>query len=166
MVIYQTWKAAFLLELLKKIVKGLEELSEKMNEQNETIFFHPDLFVVPENSEAPYLIGYHCEGCGKVWFPKVEICPNCWSEKIGQNPLSKVGKLYSYSIIHVGQKGIKAPYVIGYVDMPENVRIFAQLEIDPAQLKIGMDLQVTSGIIRVDENGKPVLSYKFKPIEG
>lgn len=139
-------------------------MPEKPANVQEQIFFHPDLFAAPENGEKPCLWGYRCRGCGKTWFPKVVPCPDCWSEDVVQIALSKVGKLYSYSTIHVGQKGIKTPYVIGYVDLPENVRIFAQLDIDPAGLKIGMDVEVTSGVIRVDANGTKTMSYKFKAV--
>lgn len=140
-------------------------MTEKVNMQPEDkIFYHPDLFVIPENNEPPYLLGHKCEKCGKVWFPKLDMCPTCWSDRLAKISLSRVGKLYSYSIIHVGQKGIKTPYVIGYVDMPENVRIFAQIDIKPEDLQVGMDVEVVSGIIRLDQDGKPVVSYKFKAL--
>ena len=139
-------------------------MNEKVENELEPLFYHPDLFVIPESGESPYLLGYRCQSCGKTWFPKVAPCPECSSEDIVQTALSKVGKLYSYSTIHVGQKGIKTPYVIGYVDLPENVRIFAQLEIEPAELKIGMDVEVTSGVTRVDANGLKTISYKFKAV--
>ncbi|WP_206811708.1 Zn-ribbon domain-containing OB-fold protein [Paradesulfitobacterium ferrireducens] len=128
-------------------------------------FFHPDLFVVPADGEAPYLLGYKCEDCGKVWFPKLEICPECWTD-LKQIRLSRTGKLYSYSIIHVGQRGIKAPYAVGYVDFPENVRIYAQLAIPHDQIKLGMDVEVVQGVVRMDKNGDPaMISYMFKAVE-
>lgn len=137
-----------------------------MSEQDtsETTFFHPDLFVVPTDGEKPYLLGYKCESCGKVWFPRLDTCPNCWSNT-KQIKLSKTGKLYSYSVIHVGPKEIKAPYVIGYVDLPENLRVFAQIKIDQDKVKCGMDVEVTDGPIRLEENGTRVISYMFKPVD-
>ena len=132
---------------------------------NEPVFFHPDLFVVPTDGKAPYLLGSKCDECGKVWFPKLELCPDCWS-KLKQIPLSRTGKLYSYSIIHVGQRGIKSPYAIGYVDFPEDVRIYAQLAIPHDKIKSGMGVEVTQGVVRLDKNGNPImLSYMFKAVE-
>ncbi|KUO72232.1 MAG: hypothetical protein APF81_00445 [Desulfosporosinus sp. BRH_c37] len=132
---------------------------------NEPVFFHPDLFVVPTDGQAPYLLGYKCEDCGKTWFPKLEICPSCWT-KLNQIKLSRTGKLYSYSFIHVGQRGIKSPYAIGYVDFPEEVRIYGQLAIPPESLKLGMDVEVVEGVVRIDKNGVPVMkSYMFKAVE-
>ncbi len=139
-------------------------MSVKPATNQEYEFYHPDLFVMPENGAKPYLLGYLCQKCGKTWFPKAVPCPECWSEDIIQIPLSRVGKLYSYSTVHVGQKGIQTPYVIGYVDLPENVRVFAQLDMEPAELKIGMDVEVTAGVTRVDPNGVKTVSYKFKAV--
>ncbi|MDA8233349.1 MAG: OB-fold domain-containing protein [Clostridia bacterium] len=140
-------------------------MSEKNAAVGEEVdFFHPDLFVVPENGEAPYLMGYKCENCGKVWFPKLELCPGCWSD-LNQIKLSRQGTLYSYSVIHIGQPGIKTPYVVGYIDFPENVRIYGQLEIEPDKVKTGIPVEVISGVVRTDKVGNPkMISYKFKAI--
>jgi len=95
----------------------------------------------------------------------LEICPSCWT-KLNQIKLSRTGKLYSYSFIHVGQRGIKSPYAIGYVDFPEEVRIYGQLAIPPESLKLGMDVEVVEGVVRIDKNGVPVMkSYMFKAVE-
>ena len=137
---------------------------QPITETNEPVFFHPDLFVVPTDGKAPYLLGYTCEACKKTWFPKLDICPDCWAD-LKQISLSK-GKLYSYSIIHVGQRGIKSPYAVGYVDFPENVRIYAQLAIPHEKIKLGMDVEVVEGVVRIDKSGNPtVMSYMFKAVE-
>lgn len=138
---------------------------QPISEVNEPTFFHPDLFVVPSDGKPPYLLGYKCEECGKVWFPKIDICPECWTN-LNQIALSRIGKLYSYSIIHVGQRGIKSPYAVGYVDFPENVRIYAQLAIPHEKIKLGMDVGVVDGVVRFDKNGNPtMISYMFKAVE-
>lgn len=132
----------------------------------EQIIFHPDLLVIPEDSSPPYLTAYKCEQCGKVWFPGLPVCPNCWCEKLVKIPVSRRGKLYSYTIIRVGQASLKPPYIVGFVDFPEQVRVCAQIEGDPERLKPDMEMEVTTGVIRTDEaSGKPVVSYKFKPVE-
>jgi len=141
-------------------------MSEQViTDAKEPDFFHPDLFVVPTDGGAPYLLGYQCGDCGKVWFPKLDICPECWTG-LKQIALSRTGKLYSYSIIHVGQRGIKSPYAVGYVDLMDNVRIYAQLAIPLEQIKLGMDVEVIEGVVRLDKNGDPAMvSYMFKAVE-
>ena len=135
------------------------------NTNDGPVFFHPDLFVVPTDGQAPYLLGYKCDDCGKIWFPKMEICPSCWTN-LKQIPLSRTGVLYSYSIIHTGQRGIKAPYAVGYVDFPGDVRIYSQLAIPHEKIKLGMAVEVTEGVVRIDKSGNPVMrAYMFKAAE-
>lgn len=134
----------------------------------EKTIYHPDFFVIPESGEKPYLIAFQCEGCGKTWFPMLPICPNCWSEKFIKKELRK-GKLYTYTIMYTPQKGIKPPLAFGFVDFPEEgVRVGAQIEVDAEKakelIKIGMEMEVKAGVIRKDDSGKDIISYKFAPV--
>lgn len=140
--------------------------TQTTTDTTETVFFNPDIFVMPADGEKPYLLGYKCENenCGKHWFPRLDMCPDCWSNT-KQVKLSRTGKLYSYSIIHVGSPGVPTPYVIGYIDMPEDLRVYSIIDIDPKKVKVGMELEVNQGIIKELDDGKLMSSYKFKPVE-
>jgi uncharacterized OB-fold protein len=131
----------------------------------EQVIYHPDFLVIPEGGEKPYLVAYRCEKCGMLYFPKVNICLNCFSEDFAKQPLSGKGKVYSYTIQYTPQPGLKAPLTVGYIDLPEDLRVLAQIIAEPEQMKIGMDVEVTVGEIRKDADGKPMISYKFKPVE-
>ncbi|NIN65009.1 MAG: benzoylsuccinyl-CoA thiolase, partial [Anaerolineae bacterium] len=41
--------------------------------------------------------------------------------------LSRTGKLYTFTIVRQAPAGFRAPYATALVDLPEGVRIFAQL---------------------------------------
>ncbi len=129
-------------------------------------FFHPDLLEVSDDEGAPYLKGYRCKACGQLDFPKLNPCPNCWGEEFEVVPLSRRGKLYSYSDIYVGQAGMKPPYSFGYIDLPENLRIFAQLEGQPNTFKCDEEVELTVGPIRDNLDGVPLVSYKFRKVQG
>ena len=50
--------------------------------------------------KEPHLIGSRCEACGTYYFPKLTtFCrnPDCNSEKFVEVPLSRTGKLWSYT---------------------------------------------------------------------
>jgi len=140
---------------------------KEKNQQEETIFFHPDLVEVPKDGSPPYLKGYKCKKCGNLDFPKPVICYKCWGEEFEIVPLSRRGKLYSYSDLYIGPAGYgqDLPYVIGYIDLPEGVRIFAQLEGEPGTFKCDEEVELTLGKIRKDDEGRTVISYKFKKVE-
>jgi uncharacterized OB-fold protein len=65
----------------------------------------------------------------------------------------------------VGPKGFKTPYMIGYIDLPEGVRVCAQIEDwQENSVDCGTEVELCYGVIREDLDGTPVYSYKFKPL--
>ena len=117
-----------------------------------------------------HLIGTHCKGCGKNYFPPRDLCPECYANgkdsEVESAPLSGSGKLYSFSIVRIAPKRFPTPYGLGYVDFPEGVRVLGQITTaEPSELKIGMEMKAELGKIAVDEQGNEVYSYKFRPVK-
>lgn len=143
-----------------------EKKKAKVKKKEEDItFYHPEIFEVPDG-EPPHLKGYKCKGCGKIWFPKFDPCPDCLAEEFDVVKLSRTGVLYSSTTMSIVSADMLkyAPLGIAYVDLPEGIRVFAQLEGDPESFEIGETLEVTSGPVRDNKDGKPIISYKFKHI--
>ena len=134
----------------------------------EMSFFHPDLLEMPERG-LPYLKGYRCRRCGKIWFPKFTHCPSpdCWSEEMELVPLSRRGRIYSATDVFIGQPSMRQymPMSVGYVDLPEGVRIFAQFDGELGSFNCDDEVELTIGPVRNDAKGEPIYSYKFKKIE-
>ena len=137
---------------------------KKKEKKPDITFFHPDLLEVPEVGSPPLLNGYRCRKCNQLDFPRVSPCPNCWGEEFEMVPLSRRGKLYAYTDIFIGQQGMKTPYIFGYIDLPENLRIFAQLEGEVGTYQCDEEVELTVGPIRLNRDGLPITSYKFKKI--
>ncbi len=110
---------------------------------------------------ALQLIGSRCAKCGNAAFPPHRRCPACGAED-GQAELalSPVGTLYTFSEIHVAPEGFSIPYAVGYVDLPEGVRVFGQIDARAENLKIGQSLVVKLGEVRTRE-GRSVIGCKF-----
>jgi len=140
---------------------------KKEKKDEEMTFFHPDLFEVPKG-EPPYLKGYQCKDCGKIWFPKFVPCPNpdCWSEEMEVIRLSRRGKVYSCTDVYIGQPTMREymPRVMAYVDLPEGVRVFSQLEGEIGSFRCGEEVELVAGPVRNNRDGKPIISYKFKKV--
>jgi uncharacterized protein len=116
-----------------------------------------------------HLLGNHCRNCRQSYFPPRDVCPKCFAEgkesQMENVKLSSRGKLYSYSIVQVAPKRFLPPYALGYVDLPEGVRVLGQMTTtDPAQLKVDTHVQAELGRVAVDEQGNEVMSYKFRPL--
>lgn len=144
--------------------KDAKKPEKKAEKKPDITFFHPDLLKVPENGEPAYLQGYRCKGCGSLDFPKPTICLNCWCEEFEIVPLSRQGVLYSVSDIYIGQAGMKTPYIFGYVDLPEDLRILAQLVGEPGTYKCDDRVELTVGAIRLNRDGLPITSYMFQKL--
>lgn len=116
---------------------------------------------------APTLVGSRCGDCGTRVFPPVSVCPECLSEDIDSLPLSSRGTLYSWSVVHVAPKGWTVPYVAGYVDLPEGVRVFAHIVgADPEALAMDMKVMLCTAALGTDEQGQAMASYAFAPTGG
>ncbi len=130
-------------------------------------FFHPDLLEMPQD-RPPYLKGYKCKKCGRIWFPKFLPCPNpdCWSEEMEVIPLSRKGEIYSATDVYVGQPSMKEymPLTVAYIDLPEGIRIFAQLEGEIGSFQCGDQVELITGPVRNDSGGQPIISYKFRKV--
>lgn len=128
------------------------------------------LFILPGGSlEEGYLLGTKCIHCGTVTFPRWVVCPNCLrDDTMKEIPLSKGGKLYSFSVNQMAPEGFEAPYITGRVELPEKIRIFAVITgCEPVEeaLQIGMDMELVFEPLRKDEEGANLVGYKFKPLK-
>jgi uncharacterized OB-fold protein len=88
------------------------------------------------------LLGAKCTECGTSIYPVLTVCPQCGGRDFVASPLPAVGHLYSYSVVQVGPKGVDVPYVIGYVDLSDGLRVFGRIEIAPGAAQIGRQLEL------------------------
>jgi len=111
-----------------------------------------------------HLIGTLCRDCDTRLFPPVEICPECLSEELAPVALSQHGTLYSWSVVHVAPKGWRLPYIAGYVDLPDGVRVFAHIVGAASDaLAFDMAVELCRAELGTGEDGRPVESYAFTP---
>ncbi len=126
------------------------------------------LFHLPtKEGELPYLIGSKCSQCGLVVFPRRTICPVCEIDKpMVEAPLSRTGKLVTYTCARVPSEGMTAPYLMGTIDLPEGPRLISLIagEQDIDALKIGMDVELVIEKI-AEEEGHDLIGYKFRPVK-
>jgi uncharacterized OB-fold protein len=81
--------------------------------------------------------------------------------------LSREGTLYAFSLVHAAPKGWRLPFVAAYVDLPEDVRVFAHIvDCDPADLTVDMTVAVCDATLGEDEGGAPMEGFAFRPVDG
>ncbi|MBW2274508.1 MAG: OB-fold domain-containing protein [Deltaproteobacteria bacterium] len=120
----------------------------------------------------PQLIGSRCRDCDEVSFPKQDGCPNCTSEATEEILLSRRGSLWTWTIQRfpppappfIGERESFEPFGVGYIELPEGIRIESRLTVnDPAQLEIGMEMELCIEKFRDREDGTQLMTFAFAP---
>jgi len=115
-----------------------------------------------DNGDA--LLGRKCRACNRILPPLTEMCYQCFSSDLESIPLSKKGKLFSYTIVHVPVKNFQPPYAIGWIELPEGITITSPIKgWQEKPLEIGMDMEFIVEKLW-EENGNEVIGYKFQPV--
>jgi len=116
------------------------------------------------------LMGSKCRDCGEVFFGKVIACQQCQGGNMESITLDRKGVLYSYTVVrnrppgdYKGPDNPFQPFPVGLVELPEGVRILSVLDCDIDEPEIGMQLELSIQRLYEDEEGRTVLTYKFKP---
>jgi len=128
-----------------------------------TIPFREGLFEDISGTWA--LVGGRCKQCEKIIFPPRAVCLNCLSEDMEKLTLSRNGTLYSFTTVHMPSEHFEPPYVIGWIELPEGIRVFSPIRYGQEQsLKIGMAMELSVEKLW-DEEEKIVTGYVFRPSE-
>lgn len=110
------------------------------------------------------LLGSRCKMCGAIFFPKSDLCFECFGEENEEMELSRRGSLYSYTISRMASKNFKPPYAIGLIEMPEGIRVLSPLDWKEGDdLKSGMEMEVFIDSLWMEDD-KEIIGYKFRPV--
>ena len=92
------------------------------------------------------LILQHCNGCGKAIFYPRQSCPHCFSDKLGWQPASGRGTVYSYTVVESNAPSAfqaDVPYVVAVIRLEEGVQMLSNIVgCELAQLRCDMPVQV------------------------
>lgn len=128
------------------------------------------LFTWP--AASPRLLGSRCSDCADVSFPAQASCPACMSTRVERAELSPRGTLWTWTVQRfpppsppfVGDPATFEPFGVGYVELPEGVRVEARLtENDPEKLAIGMAMELVITPFDRDAEGNERMMFAFAP---
>ena len=120
--------------------------------------------------EKVTLVGSKCGKCGEISLGKRVQCSNCGASRLEEMPLSKKGKLWTYTVIRHKPPGDYkgpdpfVPFGLGLVELPEGIRVMAPLQADPEKIKVGMELELEVYPLYTDENKNEVMAFRFRPV--
>lgn len=109
------------------------------------------------------LEGGRCKACAALSFPRAAVCTQCLSLEVDGTALSSEGRLYSYSVVHQAPKGWKVPYALGYVDLPEGIRVLAHIDAPFHAIAIDQPVRLSLGVVATNASGADLSTYTFVP---
>jgi uncharacterized OB-fold protein len=128
-------------------------------------------FTVPDDpADPPRLLGSRCTACGEHFFPRRRVCARCLAEGCENVLLGPRGRLWTWTYVHVplfAKKDTRVDaYGVGQVDLPEGPRVQAILLGGPDDFRIGIDMELDLETLRTDDDGREVVIFRFRPVDG
>ena len=116
-----------------------------------------------------------CDECGRVIFPKRDVCPECIQPAHREIELSGKGTIYSFTTIYEAPpKGFadQVPYSVGLIELQEGPLITGRFtDMDPDELEIGLKVESVTRKwgedLRTGPRGEAQIIYGFafrKPV--
>jgi uncharacterized OB-fold protein len=91
------------------------------------------------------LVAPRCTSCGTFRMPPTPYCPECQSDGVEFVELSGRAEVYSFAVVH-GFPGLPdvtlVPVVVDLPDAPGARLVSNLIDVDPADVEIGMQLVV------------------------
>ena len=126
--------------------------------------------------DSPALLGNRCTTCGTVFFPKASFyCPNpaCQGEQFEETPLSRVGRIWSYTDAqyqppppYVPRSEDYTPFAIAAVELADEQMVVLGQVADGytvADLKVGQQVEMVVEEL-FTEGDTEYQVWRWKPI--
>jgi hypothetical protein len=113
-----------------------------------------------------HLVGIKCAKCSEIVFPKALLCPSCGAEDVEEVALSTRGKVWTYTIVHVGYGSIiqTPPYATAFVELEDGGYVHTPVVgCDPEEVSIGMDVELEL-ITTEERDDDETVVYAFKRV--
>ena len=126
-----------------------------------------------QTAQGPRLLGSRCRSCEAPYFPRSPVCrnPGCEDSQMEDTDFGPRGTLWSCAVQNypppppARYEEPYTPYAVGVVDLDEGLRVVARMSVDdPMALQVGSDVELTIEPIYRDEEGRDVVTWKFKPL--
>jgi uncharacterized OB-fold protein len=99
-----------------------------------------------EAAKRHQLVVQRCEDCGALRFPAREVCSRCLSRRVGWQPVSGRGTVFSVAVMHQANHpafAAEVPYAVVVVQLDEGVRLVSNVVDVPArEVAIGLPVEV------------------------
>jgi uncharacterized OB-fold protein len=116
-----------------------------------------------EAAKRHELVMPRCKFCDRLFFYPREVCPRCLRSDIDWVPVTGMGRLHSFTVIHQPANAAfqpDAPYIYAMVQLDEGPRMISNL-VDCPPDQAAVDMRVTAVFDDVTPEWTLV---KFRPV--
>jgi uncharacterized OB-fold protein len=122
-------------------------------------------YLVLDDGE-PHLVAHECTSCGARFFDHRNACAACFATDFRDVDIATTGELRTFTIVTMAAPGIEVPFVSGVVDcdgtsVRGNLR---NVPPDPDHVRTGMEVELTTYSLGVDDNGVEAIGFAFQPV--
>jgi uncharacterized OB-fold protein len=117
--------------------------------------------------DEPHLEANQCTFCGARFFDRRNACAACCGREFERVAVSTTGELQAFTIVARSGPGIPVPFTAATVDCAgTTVRAnLVNVDPDPAVLRVGMRVRLTTVPAGTDGAGTEAVAYAFEPEE-
>jgi len=123
-------------------------------------------------ADTTHLLANKCSSCGVIQFPQQGSCLACGGEAVEQHELKRDGVLWSWTSQNYPPSSPPykydgsefEPFMLGYVELQDQVRVQTKILATPEQVSIGMRLELAFMPAFTNDAGQTVMMYAFKPV--
>jgi len=115
---------------------------------------------------APHLVAWEAVDTGALYFDRRNADAKGGGTEFRKKKLATTGKLRSFTIVHRTVPGVPAPYVSALVDLDGGGSVKGNLvnvPPDPRNVKLGMQVQLTTFTAGTDDDGTEAIAFAFEP---
>ncbi|HEY4019767.1 MAG TPA: OB-fold domain-containing protein [Pseudonocardiaceae bacterium] len=117
--------------------------------------------------DEPHLRAHECSGCGARYFDRRNACAGCGGTTFLDAPLPTTGTVRAFTIVRFAAPGVPVPFTPAVVDCDgTTVRgNIVNTPADPAHVRLGMPVRLTTYSLGTDSGGVEAIGYGFEPTD-
>lgn len=116
--------------------------------------------------DKPHLVAQECTSCGARFFDRRNACAKCFATDFRQVDIATTGVVRTFTIVAYAAPGIPVPFVSAVIDC-EGTSVRANLievPADPEHVSTGMNVELATYSLGVDDNGAEAIGFGFRPV--
>jgi uncharacterized OB-fold protein len=118
------------------------------------------------SDDGPALVAEQCVACGARYFDRRLSCARCPGRAFEPVRLPRTGRVGSFTIVNRAAPGVRTPFVSAVVYLEDSTAVKANIigcPPDPAHVRLGMPVQLTTFPVGVDDEGTEAVAFAFTP---